>query len=67
MASHCFRLTAPKNLGKIPKGYEIQVPTNQLSHPTMEEIREVLKRLGWSDYDAGSHASPGNWDVEKIS
>ncbi|MBP5643966.1 MAG: hypothetical protein J6X10_07050 [Bacteroidales bacterium] len=66
MATHCYRLTAPRNLGKIPKGYQIQVPSDQLGHPTASETRDVLKRMGWDDYAAASYASSGNWNVEEM-
>ena len=45
----CYRLTAKRNLGKIPKGYIIQVVSNNPNYAPVEDIKKVLIAAGFDD------------------
>lgn len=66
MASHCYRLTAPRQLGKVPQGYQLQVPSNTSPSPNPEDVREALKRAGFDDYGSLGYCASGNWKCEKM-
>ena len=59
-----YKLRAKRKYGDLPKGYELQVPSNNSSAPSMPETREVIKRLGFNS-SAQSYGASGNWEVEK--
>ena len=40
---------ASRNMGKITKGYVLQVVSHCSSNPAPEEIRNILKTLGFTD------------------
>ena len=61
-----YKLIASRNMGKITKGYVLQVDSHCSSNPAPEEIRNILKTLGFTDRTTLSYASSGNWIVEKI-
>ena len=61
-----YKLIASRNMGKIKKGYVLQVVSHCSSNPAPEEIRNILKTLGFTDRTTLSYASSGNWIVEKI-
>ena len=43
-----FKLTAPRNLGKVTKGFELMVPSSQINWgPTAKKEEEALKRMGF--------------------
>jgi hypothetical protein len=58
-----YKLIASRNMGKI---YVLQVVSHCSSNPAPEEIRNILKTLGFTDRTTLSYASSGNWIVEKI-
>lgn len=60
-----YKLTAPRNLGKIPKGFVIQV-ASQSSTPQMADIRKAIIRAGFEDRHSLSYCASGNWKVEKL-
>lgn len=61
-----YKLTAPRNMGKITKGYILQVPSGRNGNPSAQEVETVLKALGFTDGLALSYSSSGNWKVEKL-
>ena len=61
-----YKLTAKRNYGDMPKGYEFQVPSASTSSPNSADTREAIKRLGFNS-QAQSYASSGNWDIVKVS
>lgn len=63
----CYRLTAPRQLGKVPKGYSLMVPSRCTGSPDSQEVRQALINAGFTDPDSLSYRSYGNWKVEKLS
>lgn len=61
-----YKLTAKRNYGDLPKGYEIQVPSQSSSYPTATETAAVIKKLGFNA-QAQSYGSSGNWELIKVS
>ena len=54
-------------MGKIPKGFCIQVPSQMVSKPNAQEIEKAIIQAGFTDRDSIGYRSPGNWIVEKIA
>ena len=63
--AYCYKLTAPRTMGKIPKGFVMQVPSSCTSSPTANEIESMLKCMGFTDRVSLSYKSSGNWKVER--
>lgn len=61
----CFKLTAPKDMGKVPKGFVLQVPS-RCSTPSNDEIKAALINAGFGDRDSLAYRASGNWKVEKM-
>ena len=61
-----YKLTAPRQFGDMPKGYEMQVPSASTPTPNAQDVEKVIERLGFNK-QAQSYKSPGNFKVEKIS
>lgn len=61
-----FKLTAKRTLGKIPKGFIIQVPSQSLSTPTALEIEKAIIQAGFDDSLSRGYRASGNWKVEKL-
>ena len=61
-----YKLTAPRQFGDMPKGYELQVPSATTPTPNAQDVEKVIIQLGFNK-QAQSHKSPGNFKVEKIS
>ena len=61
-----YRVIAPKKMGKLPKGFVLQVPTNSNGKPTVSDIKEALIRVGFNDQETLGWSSPGNWDIEAM-
>lgn len=61
-----YKLTAPRNMGQITKGYIIQVPSGRNGNPSAQEVEKVLKALGFTDRQTLSYAASGNWKVEEL-
>ena len=59
-----YKLTAPRQFGDMPKGYEFQVPS--ATTPNAQDVEKAIERLGFNK-QAQSYKSPGNFKVEKIS
>ena len=59
-----YKIKAPRDLGKICKGFEfiVQSPSTNPS----EAIRQYLINNGYTDQPTLSHWSSGNWIVEKL-
>ncbi len=63
----CYRLTAKRNLGKIPKGYIIQVVSANPNYAPAEDIKKVLIAAGFDDSATKREAySTAGWTSEKI-
>lgn len=60
-----YKLTAPRQLGDIPKGYTFQVASASFPTPNANDIEKEIARLGFNK-QAQSYRSPGNFIVEKI-
>ncbi|MBO5427257.1 MAG: hypothetical protein J5996_02385 [Prevotella sp.] len=53
-------------MGKITKGYILQVPSGRNGNPSAQEVETVLKALGFTDRQTLGYASSGNWKVEEL-
>ena len=62
-----FLLQAPRDFidAGIPKGYILQVISSRYNSPDITEVKEALRRAGFSGR-AESYASPGNWIVKEL-
>lgn len=64
--SKCYQGVARMTMGKIPKGYRIQVPSSNNPRPTDKEIRKTLEGLGFKLsglFNSTSDAThSGNWE-----
>ncbi|WP_294598936.1 hypothetical protein [uncultured Rikenella sp.] len=65
-STRAFKLTAKRTLGKIPKGFVIQVPSQSLSAPTALEVEKAIIRAGFDDSLSRGYQASGNWIVEKL-
>lgn len=63
---YCFKLKAPRTMGKIPKGFELQVPSAHSGRPFPDEVEAALKRAGFTDGISLSYKSAGNWEVKEM-
>lgn len=62
-----FKLTAPRQLGDMPKGYEFQVNSPTTSpNPNAQDVEKEIAKLGFNK-QTQSYRSPGNFEVKKIS
>lgn len=61
-----YKLTAPRDFGDMPKGYEFQVPSASTPTPNASDVEKAIIRLGFNK-KAQSYRSPGNFKVVKIS
>lgn len=61
-----YKLTAPRQFGDMPKGYEFQVASASTPKPNAQDVEKEIARLGF-DKKAQSYKSPGNFKVDKIS
>jgi hypothetical protein len=61
-----YKLTAPRQFGDMPKGYEFQVVSSTTPTPDQKDVEKEIARLGFNK-QAQSYKSPGNFKVEKIS
>lgn len=69
MATKCFLGKATHEMGKIPKGYRIQVPSTQGSRPSEKELKKALEDAGfdlkgWFNRTSAA-CSPFNWEWSK--
>lgn len=63
---YCFKLKVPRTMGKIPKGFELQVPSAHSGHPSADEVEKALKIAGFTDMNSISYKSSGNWEVKQL-
>lgn len=61
-----YKLTAPRDMGKVGKGFEFIVNSSTFPNPNSKDIEEALKRMGYTDKQTLSYSSSGNWKVEKL-
>lgn len=62
---YLYTLTAPRSMGKIPKGFTIQVPSGSTAGPSSQEVKNALQAAGINDPSSLSFSSYGNWKVER--
>lgn len=65
-----WRITAPKNMGRISKGESFIVVTRTTGNPDATDIEEVLYINGYNESGGGtarSYRASGNWECVKIS
>ena len=60
-----YRLVAPRRMGRIPEGFEMMVYT-YCNYCDVDDVKESLKRFGFTDDDSPSYASSGNWRCTRI-
>ena len=60
-----YKLTAPRQFGDMPKGYEFQVVSSTIPTPDAKDIEKEIDRLGFNS-QAKSYKSAGNFEVKKI-
>lgn len=53
-------------MGKIPKGFMLQVTGGSISNPDSASVKEALKRAGFTDSQSLSYSAAGNWEVKKL-
>lgn len=60
-------LQAPRDFvdAGIPKGYMLQVITSSTGTPSLAEVRDALRRAGFTGR-ADSWAAPGNWIIKEL-
>ena len=60
-------LQAPRDFvdAGIPKGYMLQVITASTGTPSPAEVREALRRAGFSER-SDSYVAAGNWIIKEI-
>ena len=63
--TRCYQGVAKLTMGKVPKGYRIQVPSTHLPSPSEAELKQALEAAGfdlkgWFN-NTSSAANPGNW------
>ena len=65
-----WRITAPKNMGRVSKGESFIVVTRTTGNPDATDIEEVLYINGYKESGGGtarSYRAAGNWECVKIS
>lgn len=64
--AYAFKLTARHNMGKIPKGWVLQVASTRIP-PHENDIKQALMGAGFfDDAKTATAVSPANWNVEKL-
>ena len=58
----CFVLRTKKSYGKIPKGYTIQVVTNN-GEPHSDELKNALMKEGFSAGDASMFTFMSHYEI----
>ena len=53
-------------MGKIPKGFVLQVASNSIPKPDAKDVVNAIIRAGFDDNNSRSYKSAGNWTVEKL-
>ncbi len=64
--AYCYKLTAPRSMGKIPKGFVLQVASCCTARPNSDEVRTALMAAGFTDQSSLGYCSSGNWKVEQV-
>lgn len=61
-------LQAPRNFTtRIPRGYILQVVTqNSWNMPSTEEVREAMRRAGFTKNEDLVWACPTNWTIKEL-
>ena len=65
-----WRITAPRNMGRVSKGKSFIVVTRTTGNPDATDIEEVLYINGYKESGGGtarSYRASGNWECVKIS
>lgn len=60
-----YKLTAPRQLGEVSKGFVLQVASRCSPTPNADEVERALKAAGFTDNNTLSYKASGNWKVEK--
>lgn len=60
-----YKLTAPRRLGEVPKGFVLQVASRCSAGPDANEVERALRAAGFTDNNTLSYKAAGNWIVEK--
>lgn len=61
-----YKLTAPRQMGKIPKGFILQVASSSSPTPNAKDVEDAIIRVGFDDPQSRGYRSAGNWKVEKL-
>lgn len=61
-----YKLTASRQMGKMPKGFILQVASPRTPTPDAKDVEAAIVRAGFNDPQSRGYRSPGNWKVEKI-
>ena len=61
-----YKLTAPRQFGDMPKGYEFQVPSATTPTPNAQDVEKAIERLRYNN-QTQTYTRKGNFKVEKIS
>ena len=62
----CYQGVAKHTMGKVLKGYRIQVPSSHSPYPSEQEIKKALEAAGfdlkgWFN-NTSDACKPGNWN-----
>ncbi len=64
--TRCYQGIAKHTMGKVLKGYRLQVPSSQRPRPSESEVKKALEAAGFDLkglFNSTSDAKhPGNWD-----
>jgi hypothetical protein len=60
-----YKLTAPRQLGEVPKGFVLQVASRRSPTPDSTDVERALRAAGFTDNNTLSYKASGNWKVEK--
>ena len=61
-----YKLTAPRQYGDMPKGYQFQVNSSTIPTPNIIDIEKEIIRLGFNR-QAQSYKRPGSGNSVQIS
>jgi hypothetical protein len=61
-----YKLTAPRQMGEIPKGFVLQVASPRTPTPDAKDVEAAIIRAGFTDPQSRSYKASGNWKVEKL-
>ena len=62
---NAFILTAPRQMGQIPKGWILPVVSSRIGSLNPDDVKKAILAAGF-DKHSSSYCSPGNWIVKVL-